>query len=238
MTTIEIPDDWLETIGLSVEEAKDYLLSYPVMAEICLFHMTSTIIRTPPNSIIAHARVMLSGIEGSVTERQSEDLKLIIYSAERLFEHLTHFINMVNSIFKKHAIYLSKIDVKEFITSEVIAATKNCKYEIVYNLPDNTLSIQTDQILFERLLSGMLELAKHIRPTYEGKIFISVEQVKSKVKINIAIDQDMKYPFQLSSSNPFVFMANSFAQELKGDFRIVQQGNAWQISASLPVMYE
>jgi hypothetical protein len=107
MATIEIPDSWLESTGLSVEEARDYLLSYPVMAEICLFHMTSTIIRTHPSSIIAHARVILSGIEGPVTERQSEDLRLIVYSAERLLEHLTHFINMVSSIFRRHTIYLN-----------------------------------------------------------------------------------------------------------------------------------
>jgi hypothetical protein len=238
MATIEIPDHWLESTGLSVEEARDYLLSYPVMAEICLFHMTSTMIRTPPNSIIGHARVMLNGIEEPVTERQSEDLRLIIHSAERLFEHLTHFINMVSSVFKRHKVYLNKIGVKETVTSAVISATKQCKYEIRYNIPDSTLVIQTDQILFERLLSGMLEITKHICPTYEGIISISVEQIETSVKIGISTAQDTKYPLELSSHNPFVFMAQSFARELKGDFAIFQKENLWQIAVSLPIIYE
>ena len=42
MATIEIPDDWLESTGLSPEAAKDYLLAgYPVMKEICLYHITT-----------------------------------------------------------------------------------------------------------------------------------------------------------------------------------------------------
>ena len=237
MTTIEIPDDWLESMGLSVEEARDYLLSYPVMAEICLSHMTSTIIRTPPVSIAGHARVMLTGIEGPITERQSEDLGLIIHVAERLSEHLTHFINMVSSVFKTHTIYLNKIDVNEIVSATVVATTKNCKFEIRYKIPDGTLVIRTDQIWFERLLSGMVEIIKRIRPTDEGEISVSIDQMESEIIINFSTEQDAKYPFQLSSSNPFVFMCHSFAKELKGDFRIEQQANSWQVTTQLPIMY-
>jgi len=238
MATIEISDDWLQSTGLSPEEAKDYLLNYPVMAEICLYYMTSTVIRTPPNSIIGHARVMLNGIEGPITERQSEDLRLIIHSAEFLFEHLSNFINMVSSVFKRHTLYLNSIDVKEIVTSTVRSATQNCKYGIEYHIPDSSLIIQSDQILFERLLAGMLQITKQVRPTCEGAIAVSIEQTGSDIKISILVAHDPKYPFEFSSHDPFVFMAHSLAKELKGDFRIIQQEDSWQIVTSLPVQYE
>jgi len=239
MATIEIPDDWLESTGLSPEAAKDYLLAgYPVMKEICLYHMTSTIIRTPPNSIIGHARIILSGMEGTVTEGQSEDLRLIIHSAEFLFEHLSNFIYMVSSVFKNHSIYLNNLDIIETVKSKVSFLTRNCEYEVEYNVPDKTLTIRSDQILIDRLLSGMFELAKQIRPTHKGAILISIEQVKSAIQINISTTQDAEYPFQLSDNNPFVFMADWLAKELKGYFRIVRQENSWQITTSFPIVYE
>jgi len=239
MAIIEIPDDWLETTGLTSESARDYLLAgYPVMKEICLFHMASSTIRTPPNSIIGYARVILSGLEGPVTERQSEDLRLIIHSAEYLFEHLTNFINTVSSVFKNHTTYLSNFDIVKTVASTASFLTKNCEYEVEYNIPDKALVIQSDKILVNRLLSGMTELVKQIRPTHKGVIFISVEQVGSAVQIKFSTTQDDEYPFQLSGNNPFVFMAHSLAKELKGDFGIIQQEKSWQITTSFPIVYE
>ena len=239
MATIEIPDAWLESTGLSPEAAKEYLLAgYPVIREICLSHMTSTTIRTPLCSIIGYARVILSGIDGAVSEKQSEDLRTIIHSAEFLFEHLTSFIHVVSSVFKNHSINLSNFDIIKTVTSKVTFATKNCEYEIQHNVPVETLTIRSDQILIDRLLSGMLELAKQIRPTHKGTISISVEQAESTIRIILSTTQDTKYPFQIADNNPFVFMAHSLARELKGYFEIKHQEDSWQITTSLPIMYE
>ena len=239
MAIIEIPDDWLESTGLSPEEAKDYLLSgYPVMKELCLLYMASTTIRTPPNSIIGSARIILDGLAGPVTKQQAENLGLIIHSAEHLFESLTTFTNVVPSIFGPHKIYLKNIDIHKTISSTVLRAMKNCEFKADYHIPDGDLTIQSDRMLLERLIFGMLEIVKQIHPTHKGKVSISARKIGLQVEIEVKTAQDAEYPFNLDNKNPIVFMAHSLAKELKGEFRIEQKDTDWQIITSLPIKHE
>lgn len=238
MAVIEIPDDWLEATGLSVDEAKDYLLiGYPLLKEFFLLDMGSTFILTPPNSIIGFGRVILKGIDGPVTESQSEDLKAIINSGEIMLEQLTLFSDVVSSVYGHHSIYLSDIDINETILSIVKYTTRKYEFEVDYDFPDTIVTIHSDGILIRRLLSAILKIAQRIHPTNKGKISISTQQTNSQIKIKVATVQDAEYPFELSSKNPIAFIAHSLVKELHGDLQITQEDNEWQITTSLPINY-
>ena len=134
-------------------------------------------LRTPLNSIIGFSRVIMKGIDGPVTEQQTQDLSAI-YNAGQ------HLLNMINDILDISKIEAGKmelafedIDLPQVIESVLSTArglVKDRPVELRTDIPDDLPIVHADPTRIRQILLNLLSNATKF--TDEGSITVKVRQ--------------------------------------------------------------
>lgn len=133
-------------------------------------------LRTPLNSIIGFSRVIMKGIDGPVTEQQSQDLSAI-YNAG---QHLLNMINDILDISKieagKMELAFENIDLHQIIDSVMSTArglVKNSPVKLITHIADDLPIINADPTRIRQILLNLLSNAAKF--TDEGSITVSAQ---------------------------------------------------------------
>jgi GAF domain-containing protein/CheY-like chemotaxis protein len=134
-------------------------------------------LRTPLNSIIGFSRVIMKGIDGPVTEEQTQDLSAI-YNAGQ------HLLNMINDILDISKIEAGKMELAfediqlpqiiESVLSTARGLVKGKPVELLTDVPDDLPTIHADPTRVRQILLNLLSNA--CKFTDEGNITITVKQ--------------------------------------------------------------
>jgi len=134
-------------------------------------------LRTPLNSIIGFSRVIMKGIDGPVTDQQTQDLSAI-YNAGQ------HLLNMINDILDISKIEAGKmelafedIDLPQIIESVLSTArglVKDRPVELHTDIPDDLPIVHADPTRIRQILLNLLSNATKF--TDEGSITVKVRQ--------------------------------------------------------------
>ncbi len=146
-------------------------------------------LRTPLNSIIGFSRVIMKGIDGPVTEQQTQDLSAI-YNAGQ------HLLNMINDILDISKIEAGKMElafenielpqIVESVLSTTRGLVKDKPVELRTDIQDGIPIIHADPTRIRQVLLNLLSNAAKF--TDEGSITVAVnEQVGSSGRPEIRI---------------------------------------------------
>ncbi len=81
-------------------------------------------LRTPLNSIIGFARIMLKGIDGPLTDNQREDLNTIYHSGQFLLGMLSDLVDMAKLLAGRLELSTRPVEVKEIVEDAIRNAQK------------------------------------------------------------------------------------------------------------------
>jgi len=146
-------------------------------------------LRTPLNSIIGFSRVIMKGIDGPVTEQQSQDLSAI-YNAGQ------HLLNMINDILDISKIDAGKMElafedlelpqIVESVLSTTRGLVKDKPVELCTDIQDGIPIIHADPTRIRQVLLNLLSNAAKF--TDEGSITVAAsEQVGSRGRPEVKI---------------------------------------------------
>ncbi len=133
-------------------------------------------LRTPLNSIIGFSRVIMKGIDGPVTEQQSQDLSAI-YNAG---QHLLNMINDILDISKieagKMELAFDEINLSQIIESVMSTArglVKDSPVRLISNVAEDLPTINADPTRIRQILLNLLSNAAKF--TDEGTITVKAQ---------------------------------------------------------------
>ncbi|MBN2471452.1 MAG: GAF domain-containing protein, partial [Anaerolineae bacterium] len=148
-------------------------------------------LRTPLNSIIGFSRVILKGIDGPLTDMQTQDLETIHSSGQ-------HLLNLINDILDQAKIEADKLSINMnwFAIDSVIEVARSMSIGLLKDRPVR-LNVETepnlpklwgDEIRTRQVLLNLLSNAAKF--TFEGAITISAFQIEREdgpyVQISVA----------------------------------------------------
>jgi GAF domain-containing protein/CheY-like chemotaxis protein len=131
-------------------------------------------LRTPLNSIIGFSRVIMKGIDGPVTEQQTQDLSAI-YNAG---QHLLNMINDILDISKieagKMELAFEEVDLHQIVESVMSTArglVKDSPVDLISTITDDIPIIFADSTRIRQILLNLISNAAKF--TDEGSITVS-----------------------------------------------------------------
>lgn len=134
-------------------------------------------LRTPLNSIIGFSRVIMKGIDGPVTEQQTQDLSAI-YNAGQ------HLLNMINDILDISKIEAGKMElafedvelpqVIESVMATARGLVKDTPVKLITAIDDDLPMIQADPTRIRQILLNLLSNAAKF--TEDGSITVTAQQ--------------------------------------------------------------
>jgi signal transduction histidine kinase/CheY-like chemotaxis protein len=144
--------------------------------------------RTPLNSIISLARLLLGRIEGELTHEQERQVQYIESSARDLQE-------MVNDLLDLAKVEAGKIKIrpKSFEVHELFSALKgmlkpllagNTSVELVFEAAENMPPLFTDEGKVSQILRNLISNALKFTP--RGKVTVSAMPVNGHVRFEVA----------------------------------------------------
>jgi K+-sensing histidine kinase KdpD/DNA-binding response OmpR family regulator len=143
-------------------------------------------LRTPLNSIIGFSRVILKGIDGSLTDMQRTDLQTVYDSGQ----HLLNLINDILEISKieagKMEIAFEEVDLQEIIKSVMstaIGLVKDKPIELQQSVPPDLPNIHGDGRRIRQVLVNLIGNAAKF--TEQG--FIRLEAVATPDEVTISV---------------------------------------------------
>lgn len=144
--------------------------------------------RTPLNSIISLARLLLGRIEGELTTEQERQVQYIESSARDLQE-------MVNDLLDLAKVEAGKIKIrpKTFEVHELFSALKgmlkpllagNASVELIFEAAPDMQPLFTDEGKVSQILRNLISNALKFTPN--GKVAVSAEQIDRNVRFTVA----------------------------------------------------
>jgi signal transduction histidine kinase/putative methionine-R-sulfoxide reductase with GAF domain/ActR/RegA family two-component response regulator len=176
-----------QQLGVVVENARAYALAQKAVEEISeadrlktqfLANMSHEL-RTPLNSIIGFSRVILKGIDGPITEQQTQDLNAIYNSGQ----HLLGLINDVLDLSKieagkmemalEHNVNL--VDIIHSVMSTMVGLVKDKPIQLKQNLSSDLPLLTLDPMKIRQVLINLLSNAAKF--TERGSITVEAEPI-------------------------------------------------------------
>jgi GAF domain-containing protein/ActR/RegA family two-component response regulator len=174
-----------DQIAVAVDNARSYELAQKAVEEISeadrlktqfLANMSHEL-RTPLNSIIGFSRVILKGIDGPVTEQQTQDLTAIYNSGQ-------HLLGLINDVLDLSKIEAGKMemaleenvnlaDIIRSVMSTTIGLVKDKKIELKQNLSPDLPLLTIDPMKIRQVLINLLSNAAKF--TDKGSITVEAE---------------------------------------------------------------
>jgi PAS domain S-box-containing protein len=153
-------------------------------------------LRTPLNAIIGYSEIISAGIAGELTEKQSDNLKRILYNAEHLLKLINDILDLAKIEAGKVELVKASFDIREWLgmvqlQMEGLAAEKELRFkaDISVDMPPTVVgdSDRLKQIAVNLLSNG-------IKFTEEGEVSISIAAQESARWTIIVKDTGMGIP--------------------------------------------
>ncbi len=171
-----------DQITVAMDNARSYEIAQKAMDEIreadrlksqFLANMSHEL-RTPLNSIIGFSRVILKGIDGPVTDQQSQDLSAIYTSGQ-------HLLGLINDVLDLSRIEAGKMDLAfeenvnlaeiiRGVMSTTVGLVKDKPIELKQNVEPDLPLVTIDPMKIRQVLINLLSNAAKF--TDEGKITV------------------------------------------------------------------
>jgi signal transduction histidine kinase/DNA-binding response OmpR family regulator len=116
-------------------------------------------LRTPLNSIIGFSRVILKGIDGSITAEQEEDLTSIHNSGQHLLFLINDILDVARIEAGKMTLAFEKVDVEEMansVNATVRGLVKDKEIELNWQIEKGLPPVEADPIRLRQILLNLL----------------------------------------------------------------------------------
>ncbi|HVP20330.1 MAG TPA: GAF domain-containing protein [Anaerolineaceae bacterium] len=176
-----------DQIAVAIENARSYELSQKALADIqevdrlksqFLANMSHEL-RTPLNSIIGFSRVILKGIDGSITDTQKQDLNAIYNSGQHLLALITDILDLSKIEAGKMELQLAEINLGDLINSAMSTAVglvKDKPIRLVHLVPPDLPTPRADATRVRQVLINFISNAAKF--TEEGSITVEAKFVE------------------------------------------------------------
>ncbi|WP_274365478.1 ATP-binding protein [Paenibacillus thermotolerans] len=169
----------------TIDDMKNHLIRQDKIKDDFLSN-TSHELKTPLNAIVSITDTILKGVEGPVTEKQAQNLAIVLGSGKRL----THLVNELLDYSKmKHgdiALYKSSIDLKAAVDSVIrmhAFLLGGKKIELVNAVPDNMAPVYADGSRLLQILHNLL--GNSLKFTDRGIVEVSAEAIRGMVHVRV-----------------------------------------------------
>lgn len=170
-----------------LEERADYLRRASEVKTQFLSNMTHEF-RTPLNSILSLARILLDHVDGELNSEQQRQVKFIQKGANDLSE-------IVNDLLDLAKVEAGKVTIRpsEFTVSDLFGALRgmlrpllagNNSVSLVFEEPENLTRIETDESKISQILRNLISNA--LKFTESGEVRISAEMEQDWIAISVA----------------------------------------------------
>ncbi len=173
---------------IAIENAKAYELSQKAVDELheidriknqFLANMSHEL-RTPLNSIIGFSRVILKGIDGPVTDTQSQDLTAIYNSGQHLLSLINNILDLSKIEAGKMELQYAKINIGDLISSALSTATgliKDKPIKLEQKVSADLPLVNADQTRIRQVIINFVSNA--IKFTESGSIVVEANTTLS-----------------------------------------------------------
>jgi two-component system sensor histidine kinase ChiS len=169
----------------TIDEMKNKLLQLDKIKDDFLSN-TSHELKTPLNAIVSITDSLLKGVEGTLTERQAQNLTIVMGSGRRL----THTVNQLLDYSKmKHgdiALYKSSIDLKAVVDSVIKVHSfllEGKRITLVNRVPEDIPAVYADGNRLIQILHNLSSNA--IKFTDQGMVDISARVIHDWVEVRV-----------------------------------------------------
>jgi|AntRauTorckE5430_2_1112549.scaffolds.fasta_scaffold02660_4 signal transduction histidine kinase/Tfp pilus assembly protein PilF len=160
-----------------------------------LFSVLGHDLKSPFNGIIGLLELVNANWDIIEDTEKKEMLGLLFASSERVSELLDNILNwgktqvgMVNIDTRSVVLYPTIKEIVDLLEARI----ENKKLHLEIELSNETLSIDTDVMLFSRIVQNLINNAIKFTPK-EGRISVKVEQLSKEIKISV-IDSGIGIP--------------------------------------------
>jgi len=143
-------------------------------------------LRTPLNSIIGFSRVILKGIDGPVTDLQTQDLTAIYNSGQHLLGLINDILDLSKIEAGKMELTFDEVDIEKLIKSvmsTVIGLVKDKPVRLEDDIEANLPSVKADSMRIRQVLINFFSNASKF--TDEGTIKVTAKSQEENVRISI-----------------------------------------------------
>jgi signal transduction histidine kinase/tetratricopeptide (TPR) repeat protein len=160
-----------------------------------LFSVLGHDLKSPFNGIIGLLELVNANWDIINDTEKKEMLGLLFASSERVSELLDNILNwgktqvgMVNIDTRRVVLYPTLKEIVNLLEAQI----ENKKLDLEIKLSDETLSIDTDVMLFSRIVQNLINNAIKFTPK-EGRISVKAEQLNQEIKLSV-IDSGIGIP--------------------------------------------
>ena len=144
-------------------------------------------LRTPLNSIIGYTKLMLDGMEGSITKDQQEDLQTVYNNSKHLLSLINDLLDLSKIEAGKFEIVKEEYDVADLVSQIVpsmrkLAADKGL--ELTCTVAPGTERVYSDKNKTKQVLFNLLGNA--VKFTHEGGVRLSIQQTDGEYVFSVS----------------------------------------------------
>ena len=168
-----------------IKQANEQLRQLDLLKTQFLANMSHEL-RTPLNSIIGFSRVILKGIDGSITAEQEEDLTSIHNNGQHLLALINEILDMAKIEAGKMALTFESVSI-EIAAQAVFSSIRSLikpDVELIWDVQSSLPNIEADQVRIRQILTNLLSNAAKF--TDSGSIRLEIFREDEK-NIHIAV---------------------------------------------------
>ena len=176
-----------DQVAVAIDNARSYELSQQLIKDLrevdqlksqFLANMSHEL-RTPLNSIIGFSRVIIKGIDGPITEMQSQDLTAIYNSGQHLLGLINDILDLARIEAGKMELNFEEVHLSEMVTSVMSTAkglVKEKPIQLIPKVPADMPTVRGDTMRVRQVLINLLSNASKF--TDEGTITVETKVQK------------------------------------------------------------
>ena len=187
--------------------------------------MMSHELRTPLNSIMGFSDILLTGIDGELTQEQKKDAQLIFNSA-------THLLQLINDILDYSKLESGKLILKPgWLSIETIVSSTVENYEDVIRgkglylsnkIPPDLPPLYSDSQRIDQILSNLIDNA--VKFTDQGGMTIETEWTDQQGRTLEQVPEDRKGYLKISIQDTGIGIAEKNISKIFAGFHQTESG--------------
>jgi len=176
-----------DQIAVALDNARSFEVAQKAVVEIreadrlkseFLANMSHEL-RTPLNSIIGISRVILKGIDGPITDLQTQDLEAIHHSGQHLLDMINNILDLSKIEAGKMELSVEEIEISDVFESVISTARgliKEQPIRLLENLQPDLPLVLADRTRVRQIMLNLLQNATKF--TDEGSITVGAEVIE------------------------------------------------------------